>query len=145
MFCKKCCWHSCSDGFTGFLILQLSLHWIHLSLKYFFHLLILERERNNFCHSNYLCIHWLLLVCALTGDWTCNLGISGQCCNQLSYLTRAGFIYSIFFKFLFLFIFRERWREGEDRERNTNQLPLTHTPTRDLACNPGMCSNWESN
>ena len=26
------------------------------------------------CFSTYLCIHWLILVCALTGDQTCNLG-----------------------------------------------------------------------
>ena len=34
--------------------------------------------------STYLCIHWLLLVCSLIGDWTHNLGVSGQCSNQLS-------------------------------------------------------------
>ena len=33
--------------------------------------------------------HWLILVCALTRDWTCNLGASGQHSNQLSYLARA--------------------------------------------------------
>ena len=41
------------------------------------------------CCSTYLCIHWLILVCALTGDPTCNLDIWGQHANQLSYLTRA--------------------------------------------------------
>ena len=39
--------------------------------------------------SIYLCIHWLLLVCALTRDQTCNLGISQRPSNQLSYLARA--------------------------------------------------------
>ena len=40
-----------------------------------------ERERNSdrsFRCSTYLWIHWLLLVCALTGDGTCNLGLSGR-------------------------------------------------------------------
>ena len=45
-----------------------------------------ERERERLiCCSTYLCIHWLMLVCALTGDRTCNLGTSGRCSNQLSY------------------------------------------------------------
>ena len=43
-----------------------------------------ERE-TSICCSTYLCIHWLLLVRALTGDLTRNLGVSGQCSNQLSY------------------------------------------------------------
>ena len=30
------------------------------------------------CFSTYLCIHWLILVCALTGDQTHNLGILGM-------------------------------------------------------------------
>ena len=58
--------------------------------------MILERERNAgreretlICCFTYLCIHWLILVCALTGDQTCNLAISGWCSNQLSYLTKA--------------------------------------------------------
>ena len=43
----------------------------------------LERERKegeretSTCHSTYPCTHWLLLVCALTRDPTCNLGILG--------------------------------------------------------------------
>ena len=49
-----------------------------------------EREREtSICCSAYLCIHWLLLVCALTGDGTHNLGVLGGHFNQLSYLSRA--------------------------------------------------------
>ena len=29
------------------------------------------------CCSTYSCIHWLLLVCALTRARTCNLGVPG--------------------------------------------------------------------
>ena len=51
---------------------------------------VLERERETLiCCYPYLCIHWLILVCALTRDQTCNLGILGQCSNQLSYLAGA--------------------------------------------------------
>ena len=39
--------------------------------------------------STYLCIHWLILVCALTRDQTHNLGVSVQCYNQLSYSART--------------------------------------------------------
>ena len=42
-------------------------------------------------------------------------------------------------------MFRQREREGE-RERSINVwLPLVHPPVGDLAQNPGMCPEWESN
>ena len=48
----------------------------------------------------------------------------------------------IFFKRFYLFIFRLRWREGEKHQ----YVVASHTPhTRDPACNPGMCPDWESN
>ena len=37
------------------------------------------------CCFTYLCIHWLLLVCALARVWTHNLGVLGWHSNQLSY------------------------------------------------------------
>ena len=38
-----------------------------------------ERRHRNICCSTYLCIHWLIFVCALTGEQTHNkIGISGQ-------------------------------------------------------------------
>ena len=54
------------------------------------------------------------------------------------------FLHSFFFKILFLF--RERGREGE-REGEKHQCVLASLmpPTGDLACNPGMCPDWESN
>ena len=51
-----------------------------------------------------------------------------------------------FFKdFIYLFLERGEGREKE-RERNISVwLPLTWPPTRNLAYNPGMCPDWESN
>ena len=50
-----------------------------------------ERETETLiCCCTYLCVHWLILVCALTGDQTHNFGILGACSNQLNYLARAG-------------------------------------------------------
>ena len=54
-----------------------------------------ERERTremSICCSTYLCIHWLISVCALTWDQIHKLGGWGQCCNQLSYLARASLV-----------------------------------------------------
>ena len=49
-----------------------------------------ERERERSICSAYLYIHWLLLVCALTGDRTHNLGVwGGGHSNQLSYKANA--------------------------------------------------------
>ena len=54
------------------------------------------------------------------------------------------YVYSLFSKKYFISLFLERGK-GE-RERNINVwLPLTHPPTGDLACNPGVCPNQESN
>ena len=41
------------------------------------------------CCSTYLCICWLILLCALTTDQTHNLGVLGECSRRLSYLARA--------------------------------------------------------
>ena len=50
-----------------------------------------------------------------------------------------------FFKdFNYLFLERGKGQEKE-RERNTDQVPLAHPPNGDLACNPAMCPDWESN
>ena len=52
----------------------------------------------------------------------------------------------LFFLRLYFFIFREQEREGE-REREKHQCVVaSHAPpTGDLACNPGMCPDWDSN
>ena len=44
----------------------------------------------------------------------------------------------------YLFIFRERGRGGE-REGEKHLVASCAPPTGDPACNPGMCSDWESN
>ena len=46
--------------------------------------LLIFRKRHQFV------IHWLILVCALTGDWTHNLGVPGWCSNQMSHPDRVG-------------------------------------------------------
>ena len=65
---------------------------IVFSLIFIFYLLILEKRRKRetlICCSTYLCIHWLILVRALTGDGTCNVGGSGWCSDQLNYPART--------------------------------------------------------
>ena len=53
------------------------------------------------------------------------------------------------FLFKILFIFRERGgRERNSDVREKHHLVASHAPlppTRDLARNPGMCPDWESN
>ena len=92
------------------------------------------------CCSTYLYIHWLLLVCALTRDWTHNLGILGWCYNQLSYLARA-IIIIIFNSHMRTFFFlgswlleREEVRQKErerNKERRIDWLPPIHSQTGD--------------
>ena len=53
---------------------------------------------------------------------------------------------SFYFLRFYLFIFRERGKEGE-REGKKHQCVVASRapPTGDLACNPGMCPDWEWN
>ena len=57
----------------------------------------------------------------------------------------------LFFKillitFIYLFIYRQRGREGErEGEKHQYVVASQAPPTGDLACNPGMCPDWESN
>ena len=54
---------------------------------------------------------------------------------------------SLFYFKDFIYLFLDRW-EGrkKEMERNINMwLPLTCLSTRDLALNPGVCPDWESN
>ena len=46
----------------------------------------------------------------------------------------------------FIFIFRERGREGEREGEKHPRVVASCAPlSGDLACNPGMCPDWESN
>ena len=48
--------------------------------------------------------------------------------------------------FLKIYLFLERG-EGREKERERHQCVVASCvpPTRDLACNPGMCPDWELN
>ena len=51
-----------------------------------------------------------------------------------------------FFKKIFIYFFRERGREGErEGEKHQCVVASREPPTGDLACNPGMCPDWELN
>ena len=56
------------------------------------------------------------------------------------------FIYLSIYLSIYLFIYWQRWREGE-REGEKHQCVFASyaPPTGDLAHNPGMCPDWESN
>ena len=55
--------------------------------------------------------------------------------------------FSFLFFFLdFIYLFLERGREGEREGEKHQCVVASHMPhTGDLACNPGMCPDWESN
>ena len=51
-----------------------------------------------------------------------------------------------FKKIFYLFIFRERGREGEREGEEHQCVVASHASLAgNLACNPGMCPDWESN
>ena len=92
--------------------------------------------------------------------WNCLLGVLGSTCTgelgqgKLEGSIKAGGFFcsnhtgNIFFK-IYLFLERgegrKRVRETSVCERYSHRLPLMCPPTGDLACNPDMCPDWESN
>ena len=60
-------------------------------------------------------------------------------------LSKNNKIFYLFFKD-FMFLFLER-AEGKEKEREKHQCVVASClpPTGDLACNPGMCPDWELN
>ena len=55
-------------------------------------------------------------------------------------------VFFFFFLFKIVFIFRASGREGEREGEKHQYVVASHEPhTGDLACNPGMCPEWESN
>ena len=71
----------------------------------------------------------------------------GVCYTWQKSLSMILFYYNfLIFKGFYLFIFRASRREGE-REGEKHQCVVSShmPPTGDLACNPGMCPDWESN
>ena len=47
--------------------------------------------------------------------------------------------------FLKILVFLEGKGERREGEKHQCVVAFRAPPTRDLACNPGMCSDWESN
>ena len=59
--------------------------------------------------------------------------------------TMILFFYLLLFRFSLL-IFREKGREGQREVEKHQCVVASRTPpTGDLACNTGMCPDWESN
>ena len=62
------------------------------------------------------------------------------------FLDRPGICLNSYFQRFYLFIFKEWEREGERVGETYQYMVAFHAPpTGDLACNPGMCLDWESN
>ena len=52
----------------------------------------------------------------------------------------------VYFKRFHLFIFRQRGRKGERKGEKHQCVVASHvSPSKDLARNPGVCPDWESN
>ena len=82
-------------------------------------------------------------ACHLFRSWVSGLLISGP--SFALYVSKDN-TYSIGLFFKLFFIFRESGREGERVGEKHQCVVASHTPpTGDLACNPGMYPDRESN
>ena len=61
------------------------------SLRHLFYFILFKRERKG-GGDRKTCIHWLILICALTEEQTCNLGVRGQHSERWSYLVRTQYL-----------------------------------------------------
>ena len=79
------------------------------------------------------------------GNQTCNLLVYGMML-QPTEPPSQGKRHPLFFKRFYLFIFRQTGREGErEGEKHQYVVASRAPPAGDLAHNPGMCPDWESN
>lgn len=67
---------------------------LKITTAYFYWSIDLRERRKRGERSTDLCTHRLILVCALTRDWTHNRGVQRGHSNQLSYTARATIAYS---------------------------------------------------
>ena len=66
--------------------------------------------------------------------------------SALFLISIASHFISFFSLRLYLFIFRAREKEGEREGEKHQCVAASHeSPAGDLACNPGMCPDWELN
>lgn len=72
---------------------QTCRQWAFLSSWNHFTFFSLREREMPVCCSTYLCIPWLIFVCALTGDRAHNLGLSGRCSSQRSCSARPSFCF----------------------------------------------------
>ena len=136
--------------------------YLFIYLDFFKKLLFVERGEGREKERKRNISVWLCLVCPCQGPgsqprhvpWLgiepVTLWFTGLCSiNSLSHTSQTGgfIFYFIFFKILFIYLFLERGEEREnERDRNICVwLALTNSAPGDLAHNPGMCPDWESN
>ena len=81
-------------------------------------------------------------ICALTG----NQPFGSQASSQSTEPHQSRLLFGFFVFLKMLFLFRERGREREREGEKHQCVVVARVPhPGDLAHNPGMCPDWESN
>ena len=71
---------------------------------------------------------------------------TARVCSSAVYFFIYSFKERFFFLRFYLFVFRKRGMEGEREGEKRQCVVVSHVPpTGELAHNPGMCPDWESN
>ena len=84
------------------------------------------------------------LVLAQWLSWFANCPMHQRVRVQSSVRAPLGVDVSLFFKKILKIYFQRRRREGErEGEKKQCVVAFCVSGTRDLACNPGMCPDWE--
>ena len=71
--------------------------------------------------------------------------ISGNIHILFFMLIKVHLYFILFLKIIYLFLERGEGREKEGEKHQCVLASQVVAPTRDLACNPGMCPDWELN
>ena len=73
--------------------------------------------------------------------------LTGSSVKDLLFLNQISpWTFNLIYFLKILFIFREKGREGEGKGEKHQCAVISGMPrTGDLACNPGMCPDWETN
>ena len=88
-------------------------------------------------YHNYTCRKAKMCFIIHTQFW------GSRCCYNKSYFFWHNWNSSPFFSFKDFIYFRDMWKEGGREGEKYRLVASCMPPTRDLACNPGMCPDLE--
>ena len=138
------------EYYTLFLLFYFKKNQHHtMSRPTFFFSLIIKHLPMSLVFENLILNHdmvQILLIICILHFWDLS-GIEEYFTLQKNHIKQKYFqsITPQFFKKISFIYFQTEWEEGRKRGKHQCVVASCAPPTGDMACNPGMCPDWELN